>query len=69
MDITINIDKVQDLGIKPTLVLGIIELNPGITQKKMCEMTKISQRTMFDIVEDLISRDLVEKAGWYLYSK
>lgn len=69
MNLTIDLKRGMDLGIKHEVVLSFIENNPGCTQKRVAEYIKVSQRTIFDIVEDLIEKDLVEKSGWYLYSK
>ena len=69
MELTISLSRAQNIGIKHEVVLAFIESNPGCTQKKISQNMKISPRTIFDIVEDLISRELIEKAGWYLYSK
>lgn len=69
MELTIDLNRALNIGLKQEVILAYIEKNPGTTQKKISQDLKISQRTMFDMVESLISRELVEKAGWYLYSK
>lgn len=69
MELTIDLKRAQDIGIKREVVMSYIEKNPGTTQRQMSKEVCISTRTLFDIVDDLVSRNMVEKAGWYLYSK
>jgi DNA-binding MarR family transcriptional regulator len=69
MELTIDLSRSLNIGLKGEVVLAYIENNPGSTQKKIAKETGISSRTLWDIVDDLKSRDLIEKAGWYLYAK
>jgi DNA-binding MarR family transcriptional regulator len=54
-------ERVRELPPSAKLVFKVLEYNGGLTQKRIVEKSRLSQRTVRDALDRLLEADLVEK--------
>lgn len=54
-------ETIRDLPPSAKLVLKVLEYNGGLTQKRIVETSRLSQRTVRDALDRLVEHDVVEK--------